>query len=627
MSDNTHVGQIYLPGMPGQPVGKFQFLVETSPGEQGDGGRDLEVGGFVSVDTDEGTVVGTVTDMHAIGSVNDPIAADLSSATDTALMTKLPEVTLASAQVLHSDKLRPVRAGKVRFATRSEVSTALGQDKMKWRIPVGTVKLGTGELLDVGVDGESVLGVEAQGLCVGGRAGAAKTSFLTVALRSAMTHASKQGLSTAMIAINVKGEDLLWLSEPPTKSFALEDTDRAMYEALGVEASPFEKVTVYAPSLPGGAEPNCPRDDAQLLRWDLMQVWPYLNQIFPEAMENANLAGLLADIKEDLLNAQSPVKRKRTLAQLDEWFKDRFAELEEDETGNGKSMFWKSHHVATGRRAHRMLLSLVTRFGGLLSKESTKPEYDVPVTGLEDGEVFVLDIANLAPDVQALVIGRTVKRLFAAAERGETGVDRVMLLSDELNQWAPRGPAGEYAGVRRSLRSVASRGRYAGVSLWAAAQQLSKVDETILTNASSQALGITNATELGTGVYGKLSSGVYEQIQVQRKGEMTLWHTEFRVPIKINFPRPCFQTGKPDADPARKKRRKVATDVLPVSDASKEKLMEGIPQDVADQVVAQEDDPMRALEKLKDLRVPDIRKQHLHQPKSVDEDDPFGLGD
>ena len=623
--ESTHVGRVFLPGNPGQPVGKFQFLVDLGDGEQTQAADSLEIGAFVTVDTPEGSVVGTVTDMHMMGDSNDPFATDLRPQTDVPLMTKTSELSVATAQVLASERLRPVRSGTVRFAAAAEVEKALGQDKIRWKIPVGTVKLGTGELLPLCLDGDFTTGPEAAGVLIAGKSGlASKTSASTVLAHSMLQTAEQNGESAAVLFVNVKGTDLLGLDLEPSESKALSDDDRKMYEAMGLKPEPFKNVRIYAPSLPGGTDPNSARDDAQLIRWDLKMIWPYLNQMF--SVED-NLRNLLADMRDDLVENPNTARRMDTIAKLDDWFQRQF-EAYDDPENERRGAAWKSHHIATLRRAHRLITSLVPRFGGLVSRESTRPEYDIPTEGWKSGDVVVLDIAALTADVQGITLGRTIRRLFEAAEAGELGVDRISVVFDELNQFAPAAGGSEFAGVKKAIRDVFARGRYAGISSVSACQVLSRVDPEVVQNASTKLLGMSDYGEITSGVYGsRLPAGFIEQVETAPKGTMAVFHHLFRQPVSsCQFPRPAWHTGKLDTSSGTKLRKKT-TDILSLSEKSLENLTEGLDQSVVDKIIANSDGADEAIAALKKERVPDLRTRDLHTEKQVVDDDPFGLGD
>lgn len=607
------LGTIYLPANPGTPVGTFEFIVDP------DTGHGVEVGTPVAADTAEGTVVGTVVDMRTVGTERDPVRTDLGAGYDAAYIAEVREVVVATVQVFHAPAMRPVRAGFVRAATAAEMLAATGYERMDWPIPAGVVPLADGSWAKVCLDGHALLGPESAHLAIGGLSGqAAKTSFAGVLLRAAIDAGSAGSSSVAALIFNVKGEDLVFLDEPPAAGYELTDLDQAMYAALGVPATPFPDVTVFAPGLPGGTGTASARPDARPLRWDLRMLWKYLKYLLGnQIVEDEKLSSFLAEFYEHCLNNPNPAARVDTFAKLELWFDERLREAEENDT----LYAWRSHHKATMWRIRRMLTGLVTRCRGLLSKEAARDAEDVPDAGWQHGQVVVVDIAGMHTDVQALVIARTCERVLKSAENGTLGVDHLVVFADELNAFAP-AQGSEMSAVRKILQRISTQGRYAGISLWGAGQKLSKVDELVRDNAATRALGITVDAELGAGVYGRIPSGLAERIATLPKGQMALWHYSFRGALVVRFPRPAWRTGKAKTT-GSSQRRKGVTDSLGLSARAVARLTEGVPLDVVADLVAGADDPDEARRRLEAARVPDMRTVMLHEPSSFDPDNPF----
>lgn len=626
------LGSVYLPKDPGTPVGRFEFVVDC------DAGLSVEVGTPVAAVTDEGTVVGAVIDMRTAGTASDPVRADLGGSYDLEAIASVPEVMVATVQVFHSERLRPIRAGVVRAATPEEMLAATGHPRMDWPIPAGVIPMADGSFAKICFDGHALLGPESAHLTVGGLSGqASKTSYVGTLLRSAIHAGAEHQDSVAALIFNGKGEDLIYLDEPPAAGYELTQEDLDIYEALGTPATPFEDVTVYSPRLPGSTTTRSPRPDALAMCWDLDTLWPYLKFFFPWMYEDEKLQSFLADFYENLLKHPRPEKRVDTFQKLEAWFDDVFAAAQAGEDGKENIYPWHNHHVATMRRIRRMLEGLVPRCGGLITRESARPEQDVPDSGWHHGQIVTVDIAGLQNDVQAAVIARTVERLMRSAEEGGLGVDHLVVFVDELNEFAPSQGA-ERSTVRKILQRLSTQGRYAGISLWGAGQKLSKVDELVRDNAATRALGITVEGELASGVYGRLPNGLSERIATLPKGQMALWHYSFRSALVVRFPRPAWRTGKPkltraaqsgipgDHPLARAGRRR-GVDTLGLRPASLERLVEGIPADVVEATIARADDPQKALEALQAQRVPDMRRAGLPaQPPQVDPSDPFDLG-
>lgn len=611
MSEQPSVlGTIYLSKTPGTSVGSFDFIVSPEYGQ------DVEIGTPVAADTAEGTLVGAVVDMRTIGLGRDPIQEELGSSVPHAIIAEVSEVVLATAQVFYSKSMRPVRAGVVRGATREEMLLATGYERMDWHIPAGVVSLSGGEYAKVCLDGQALLGPESAHLIVNGLSGqAAKTSFASVLLKSAINAGGSEGNKVAALIFNVKGDDLIWLDEEPARGYELSDDDRSMYAEMGLEATPFSDVTVFAPSTPGGGVSLSNRADAQILRWDLNDVWPYLEYILPYLGDDEKAQSFLAEFRDLCLRSPRVENRISSFAQLEQWFDEKIGDASE----NNDQWAWRGHHVATLRRMSRMLMGIVARAGGLVTMERRGNGGDIAVDSFSHGQVVVVDIAGLRSDIQALVIGRTIRRLFEAAEGpGGLGVDHLVVFADELNEFAPAS-GGEMARVRKSLQRVATQGRYAGISLWGASQKMSKIDELVRDQAATRAVGVTAEGELASGVYGRLSSGLTERLATLPKGSMALWHYSFRGSLVVKFPRPAWRTGKAKTGI----RKNGVADALGISTKALDRLSEGVDAETREMIIAGADNAEKAVAKLQAARVPDMRVALLHEPSTLDPKNPF----
>lgn len=608
------LGRVYLPSGAGTPVGRFEFIVDPVLGQR------IEIGVPVAAETSEGVVIGAVVDMRTVGTDTDPVAVDIASAPGLAPIGTVPEVVLATVQVFHSPALRSVRAGTVRAATAAEIAEATGADRIEWQVPAGVVPLADGTFAKVSFDGHALLGPESQGLCVGGLSGqAAKSSYIGVLMAAALGSGSAKKESTAALVFNVKGTDYCHLDEPPSPGYELSEEDVAIYRELGIDPKPFRDVRLYAPALPAGARgTRSDRNDARRLAWDLPMVWPYLRFFLGNIVyEDEKVASFLAEFRQHCLENANPAGRIDTFAKLDAWFADKLQEAEASEN----QWAWRSHHKATMWRLRRMLSGLVPRCGGLLINGSANNADDVPSQGWDHGQVVVVDIAGLTPDVQGVVIARTIERVLRSAEQGELGVDHLMLVMDELNSFAP-SVGSDMAPVRKIISRVATQGRYAGVSLIGAGQALSRVDELIVTNAATRALGRTADAELASGTYGRLSSGLAERVATLPKGWMALNHYAFRSMLLVRFPRPAWRTGKAKTTGGSRPK---TTSVLGLSDRSIERLSEGMSSELVEKIIAGAPDAITAKEHLSAARIPDMHKVVVHEPSTFDPDNPFAL--
>lgn len=628
MSDETHgdapaagaatrLGRVWLSPLPGTGIGEFDFVVDDAAVEA------VEVGAAVAADTTEGTYVGTVVDMRTVGTRRDPVADGYEG---PARLAADVTAVVGTVQVLASPARRPVRGGAVRPATAEEVRRATGADRMTWPVPAGGVPLVGGGYAPVHLEGSDLLGPEGAHLLMGGRSGyAAKTSFVATLLRSAIAcgdPAPEQRRRVGALLFNVKGVDLLFLDKPAADDDDTDD-DRGLRAAMGIDAGPFDGVEVYAPAMPDGAShgpaARSARDDALPLRWDLRDIWDYISLFHPSFHDDEIFKSFYYAFQEHHLRAHSRGRRITTLAGLEAFLDAEIDAMEESGARTGFADLWASSLL----RVRRILASIASRAGGLVTRDESRRGDDIPASGWAHGDVVVVDIAGLDVDVQAAVIARTTKRMLRAAEADELGVDSLIIFADELNEYAP-ATGSKRARVRDTLEETSGQGRYAGVSLWGAAQKLSKTSEFVRDNAGTHVLGRTPDAELDTGAYGRLPSGLRETIATLDRGQVAISHAAYRAPLVARFPRPSWRAGRPDESVSATRPKPVES--LGVSGAAAERLTEGIPDEVVEEVLASSDDADEARERLARHRIPDPAASRLEAPaRDVDPDDPYGF--
>lgn len=532
----SRLGHVFIPGGDGAGAGRFTVLLDPDEPLA----ERLEIGAPVVAETREGHYVGVVDNMRVVGYHPNPFAANLEhvGSTDHPLPDLRQELVLADAQVFGGAKARPVRAGEVRAAEERHVQEATGWFKTELPVPVGTIRGVDGRRYPVGLDWESLLGPEAAHLMVGGLSGqASKTSFLCVLLRSVFATAERERKTVGALLFNVKGPDFLGLDRPATEHKQPGPDDLDMYRALGVPAEPFPRVHIYAPYAEG-CRTTSRRGDARAVRWTIMELWPYLPFMW-ESLEKDDLAlTFAAQVQEQLFQRpQDPIRSYRRLLQ---WMEEEIEQAVE----HRKTECWDGRvHIQTMRRMRRALRGVKDLCGDLLYEEEAADHgSDIPVTGWQAGDVHVADITGLPPVVQSVVIARTLERLREAKEHDQVGVDHVVVLADELNMYAPAG-GGRYGPAQDVFRRIATQGRYAGITLWGAAQKLSKIDDLIRDNAATRAIGTTPEAELASGVYGRLSNGMVERIASLQRGEIAIWHPLYRSVLIVQFPRPAWDAG------------------------------------------------------------------------------------
>ena len=543
------------------PAGPHQFHFWTAID------TPIGIGAIVRVDAENGrTVYAVVVDGRAYSDLATPlhevVAAEGDPAGDRA-PTRRTEIRLWTAAVLRhepDEPIQPVPLAAVLLATEQDVEAALRMDgylrgEQPTGIPVGVYRAG-GLSAPVYLDADFLLGPESAHLNISGVSGlATKTSAVEFLLSSIFQRLPSHKGSVAALCFNVKGPDLCFLDQPAE----LTEADEELYSVMGLAPRPFEKVRYFAPYKADGVNLNTLRSNADLvgdvqpLVWGLREVLDYhevlLNRDDIDAKADAFL-DFLADrvVDKQFRDEWGNTHRVGSFAELQLLFKAIFDGLEA--AGRGDS--WRTHHIATIRKVRNRLLNISTRCKGLVTDDGTVS--DLPFGQFEDRSVYMLDVAGMDQLGQDLVFTRVVTKLREHLERGDLGVDHVVVFVDELNKYAPADGPDTY--VRKMLLDISERGRYLGLVLFAAQQFRSQVHRRVVGNAGTLVFGRMDMDELAMPGYQVLSPATKIKLATLPKGDLMVRHPHFTQPIFVRFPRPAVLQG-----PAGVKRFPPAADV------------------------------------------------------------------
>jgi len=486
--------------------------------------------------------------------LHDVMGYDSSPAGESYIATQRAEIRLYTAHVLRQipeEPMQPVPMGEVFLAGDADVGVALRMDGYAREggtgIPVGVYRAGRMES-PIALDADFLVGPEAAHLNITGVSGlATKTSAVEWLLASIFTHFPASKGSVAAVCFNVKGPDLCFLDQPGK----LEESDRALYEKLGVPAEPFRKTRYFAPYTARGLVLNTLRSNEALahnlqpLTWGLREVLQFAEVLLNKDDVDAKADALIDFIKENVLDKRfsDPLLSRphavQSFADLDAWFKDVLKGME-----NKDDQSWRTHHVATIRKVRNRLSNISTRCAGLVTDDGTVS--DLPFGSFEDRAVYVIDVANLEEDAQDLIFARVVSKLREHLERRDLGVKHVVVFVDELNKYAPSDGPETY--VRKMLLDIAERGRYLGLVLFSAQQFRSQVHRRVVGNSGTALYGRMDADELATPGYAVLSPATRTKLATLDKGQLMVRHPHFTQPVFVRFPRPAVMSGRDGAE-------------------------------------------------------------------------------
>ncbi|MCC6485331.1 MAG: ATP-binding protein [Armatimonadetes bacterium] len=561
-SELTQVGRVVATEQKPNTAYEFHFWTAVrSP---------VGIGTLVLVETSDVTVYGVVVEGWSFTDLASPLYDYIGLEGDptTQPMTQRPEIRCYTAAVLRiepEEPVQPVPVGPVYLADDAAVTRALRSDGYAEKTGVAVGAYQNGDIhCPVYLDAEFLLGPEAAHVNLTGVSGlATKTSSIEFLLQSIFASNVPE---VACVCFNVKGHDMLFLDHASDvdsdhalasryeelEISGLAETDRALYDALKVPCQPFANVRYFAPYKEDGYNLNTLRNNLEIsgnvapLAWGLTDVFKFAEVVLNRDDVDAKADALIQFINQQVINAKNgfdigdngPSIRVQTFADLERWF-ERVMKLMEGEGRDKGQDQYRTHHIATIRKVHNRLSNLVTRYKGLLVGDENRA--DLPWGSFEDRTVYVIDIAGMDAQGQDLVVTRVVNELREHLEKKTLGVEKCIVVVDELNKYAPSDGPETY--LKKTLLEISERGRYLGLVLFSAQQFRSQVHKRIVGNSGTSIYGRMDMDELATPGYQVLTRAEREKLATLSKGQLMVRHPHFSQAIFVKFPRPNVLRG------------------------------------------------------------------------------------
>jgi hypothetical protein len=446
----------------------------------------------------------------------------------------------------------PLPGALVKRAKGAERDSALYFDEMGGsKVPVGFGRDGQ----PVFVNFEFIDGTRGAHVSISGVSGiATKTSFAMFLLHSITSCGVLKGEAhnTKALVFSVKGEDLLFLDYANSR---LTPGQAAKYQALGLPATPFGNVRVFAPPRKGDTSgtPDVQARDRAVspFYWTLAEFCEQelLPFVFADSEdERAQYTMLIAQVATRLRRDAVPAgadgavkvtgvdpandKIIRTFGELVELLE---AELGDDSTRSA----WVAGSTLTGS-----VNALLRRLRSAVSPLSVIVRGDLHHKGERSistsrAQMTVIDLHNLPDRAQRFVVGVTLRTEFARKERQGTARPLMFVMLDELNKYAPRDGDSP---IKQILLDLAERGRSLGVILIGAQQTASEVERRILANCAIRVAGRLDAAEAQRPEYGYLPPAQRQRATLAKPGTMFIAQPDIPVPLAIDFPFPAWAT-------------------------------------------------------------------------------------
>jgi uncharacterized protein len=533
------------------PATPLQFSVGLAPGQYAQ--LDDVVVTHRPLPGREGVrIAGVVTNVEAVHE-GARFASDVFLIDSGALPAEVCEVAEVTVTRVEPELYVPPLPGAiVSRAVGAQRESALYFDEMgSSRVPVGFGRDGQ----PVFVNFEFIDGTRGAHVSISGVSGiATKTSFAMFLLLSITNCGVLAGEAhnTKALVFSVKGEDLLFLDYANSR---LTPAQAARYADLGLPATPFGNVRVFAPPRPddpSGTPDVHARDRAvSPFFWTIAEFCEQelLPFVFADAEdERAQYTMLIAQVaarlRRDAVKAGTdgavrimgvdPANDKvvRTFGDLVALLE---AELSDDRTRGS----WVAGSTVMGsiNALLRRLRSAVTPLSVIVRGDlAHRGERSITTSR---AQVTVIDLHNLPDRAQRFVVGVSLRAEFARKERQGTARPLMFVMLDELNKYAPR--EGD-SPIKQILLDLAERGRSLGVILIGAQQTASEVERRILANCAIRVAGRLDAAEALRPEYGYLPPAQRQRATLAKPGTMFIAQPDIPVPLAVDFPFPAWAT-------------------------------------------------------------------------------------
>jgi hypothetical protein len=497
-------------------------------------------------------IAGVVTNVEA-GHEGARFASDVFLIEQGALPAEVSEVAEVTVTRVEPEIYVPPRPGTaVTRAMGEERDSALYFDKMAdAKVPIG-----------LGRDGQPVYanfdfidGTRGGHVSISGVSGiATKTSFATFLLHSIFNSGVLAGEAhnTKALIFSVKGEDLLFLDYTNSR---LTDEYRQKYGLLGLPATSFRNVQVFAPPRPGdpnGTPDVRARDKAvSPFYWTLAEFCEQelLPFVFADGEdERSQYTMLISQVAARLRRDYSKVGTDGAvqIANVDPGrggqlrsFEQLVGLIEDELLDEDTRRDWVAGSTSTGsvNAFLRRLRSAVRPLERII-RADLKDRGNRALTTSE-AQVTVIDLHNLPDRAQRFVVGVTLRQEFRRKEEQGTARPLMFIVLDELNKYAPRDGDSP---IKQILLDVAERGRSLGVILIGAQQTASEVERRIVANCSIRVAGRLDPAEASRPEYGYLPAAQRQRATIAKPGTMFVSQPDIPVPLAIEFPFPAWAT-------------------------------------------------------------------------------------
>lgn len=446
----------------------------------------------------------------------------------------------------------PVQEGKkVHLADEEQIMEALGLKDVKNPLPAGYIDMYDGEnkkTLPVYFNSHFLIGPEGAHLNISGISGlASKTSYAMFLMKAIQDYAVKGNESVAFIMMNVKGTDLLKIDQKNERKKEL-DLIKPVYDLLGMEMKPFEKVKYFYPYAKEYTTYTYEKES--ILKERLTnKTAAQFKYLFETDEDKECLDLLFANVDDPNETIESIVNfimaNGGDFKGVETW--EDFLQVAHSYTQSDKRNTTKEISVMSWRKFYRLFNKSYQKckqmFTNKLGDDGVRLRDEI--ANINKSDVMVIDVAKLDEESQGFVFGDVMRAVYnlklGASKRPDEDIpDRIVIFIDELNKYASNDVP-KSSPILHQLLDITERGRSLGIVLFGAEQFVSDIHRRVKGNCATQAFGRTNAIEITREDFRFVPSVYKTMLTRMKQGEYIIQNPVFRSMLHINFPLPIYK--------------------------------------------------------------------------------------
>jgi hypothetical protein len=468
-------------------------------------------------------------------------------------------VRLAKLRVLYRDPTvasPPTGRWKVRFAQAADVNLLAQRIPDQYRVLAGFLPVGSNEAdpaswLPVFAHAQFLLGPEGAHVNITGATGlATKSSYALFLSYAVLAWAQRAGESVAVVLFNVKRRDFLHLHALPQDWDDAKQWCLQWAQGIGEPNLADRVIAMWQQAKNQGVDPIGLRPTVKYFTYqgdpdrNAMQNPQFYSYGFDD-LERGDFEAALFTAAYHATDPQVILLTAYLEAKLGQGtsFQQMLSDLDRSNLIPVRGTNEVQVRGVGGSWLSGVPPALRRRVHAFLSRASHVVEQNRPngqpiqFASLQPNALHVIQLYRLSDEEKRLVVNAVIREISQGLEQSNRHIDRVLVIADELNKYAP---SGAWSPMKEQIVDIVARGRDLQLTLVGAQQFASQIDDQVYGNSETKVVGYTDESELTNPIY-KYLGDLRNQVPNLKKGQLILRHPVYPSPLIFWFPTPLHE--------------------------------------------------------------------------------------